>query len=111
MTNGREHRTGVAGTRHLLPIQSPTQAHWKHSTKAVMANTATNGAHAGRTSPSNRRQRAASPRFRHRSRLCAMVIAVALLGSAGIANAADVVVMTSGDRLVGEIKNVDKDVL
>lgn len=40
-----------------------------------------------------------------------MVIAVALLGSAGIANAADVVVMTSGDRLVGEIKNVDHDVL
>jgi len=34
-----------------------------------------------------------------------------LLGSAGIANAADVVVTASGDRLVGEIKSVDKDVL
>ena len=36
---------------------------------------------------------------------------VLLLGSAGVAFAQDVVITTSGDRLVGEIKKVEKDVL
>ena len=33
------------------------------------------------------------------------------IGSAGVAYAQDVVITTNGDRLVGEIKSVEKDVL
>ena len=46
----------------------------------------------------------------HRTQLIALTL-VLLLGSAGVAGAQDVVITTSGDKLVGEIKKVDKDVL
>ena len=46
----------------------------------------------------------------HRTGPIALTL-VLLLGSAGVAFAQDVVITTSGDRLVGEIKKVDKDVL
>jgi hypothetical protein len=41
----------------------------------------------------------------------AMLRLAVFICGAGIASAADVVVMTNGDRLVGEIKSVEKDVL
>ena len=37
--------------------------------------------------------------------------AAVFVGAAGVAYAQDVVVTTNGDRLVGEIKSVEKDVL
>ena len=47
----------------------------------------------------------------HRTGPIALTL-VLLLGSAGVAfGAQDVVITTSGDRLVGEIKRVEKDVL
>ena len=47
-----------------------------------------------------------------RSTFLAAIWLTAFMGSAGVAYAAkDVVVTTSGDRLVGEIKSVEKDVL
>jgi putative salt-induced outer membrane protein YdiY len=41
----------------------------------------------------------------------ALVCLVVFMASAGVASAQDVVITTSGDRLVGEIKSVEKDVL
>ena len=47
-----------------------------------------------------------------RSTFLAAIWLAAFMGSAGVAyTAKDVVVTTSGDRLVGEIKSVEKDVL
>ena len=43
-------------------------------------------------------------------RLAAIWLAV-FMGSVGAGAAQDVVITTSGDRLVGEIKSVEKDVL
>ena len=40
-----------------------------------------------------------------------LVCLAAFMAGAGVASAQDVVVTTNGDRLVGEIKNVGKDVL
>ena len=42
--------------------------------------------------------------------MAALCLAV-FIGSAGVAYGQDVVITTSGDRLVGEIKRVEKDVL
>ena len=41
----------------------------------------------------------------------ALVCLVAFMARAGVASAQDVVITTAGDRLVGEIKSVEKDVL
>ena len=41
----------------------------------------------------------------------ALICLAAFISSAGVASAQDVVITTSGDRLVGEIKRVEKDVL
>ena len=41
----------------------------------------------------------------------ALICFAAVIASAGIASAQDVVITTSGDRLVGEIKRVEKDLL
>ena len=41
----------------------------------------------------------------------ALICLAAFIASAGVASAQDVVITTSGDRLVGEIKRVEKDVL
>ena len=76
-----------------------------------MAHAAPNVAHQGRTSPPTRTQSTDSRGPPHRRGRLAAVIVTVQLGSAGIANAADVVVTASGDRLVGEIKGVEKDVL
>jgi hypothetical protein len=40
-----------------------------------------------------------------------VALSLAVFGSVGVAYAQDVVTTTSGDRLVGEIKRVEKDVL
>ena len=42
--------------------------------------------------------------------MAALCLAV-FIGSAGVAYGQDVVITTTGDRLVGEIKRVEKDVL
>ena len=41
----------------------------------------------------------------------ALIYVAALIASTGVASAQDVVITTSGDRLVGEIQRVEKDVL
>ena len=52
-----------------------------------------------------------NPRRSARLGVAALAL-LAFIGSAGVAYAAtDVVILTNGDRLVGEIKSVEKDVL